>query len=72
MLTLTNLLLTKNPEPSPAVSAMPNARKFCGERRAFALGLRSLLKDGNTDVGMDPRDDGCGAGWGGSDVAGGP
>jgi hypothetical protein len=60
MQTLTSLLLTKNPEPSPAVSAIPTARKFRGVIRIFGLGLSNFLNEGKTDVGMEPRDDGGG------------
>jgi hypothetical protein len=39
---------------------MPTARKFWADIRAFGLGLSSFLKEGNTDVGMEPREEGCG------------
>lgn len=56
--TFTNRLLKKNAEPSPAVSAMPVSRNVFGVMRPFGFGLRSFLKEGNTERGIEPRDEG--------------
>ena len=56
--TFTNRLPEKNPEPSPAVSAMPMSRNVFGVMRPFGFGLRSFLKHGNTEGGIKPRDEG--------------
>lgn len=69
--TFTNRLLEKKPEPSPAVSAIPQSNNVFGVMRPFGFGLRSFLKDGKTEGGIEPRDDGFGGGCGGSAVSGG-
>lgn len=69
--TLTKRLLEKKPEPSPAVSVIPRSKKVLGGVRDFGLGWSNFLNDGNTDCGIDPRDEGCGGGWGACTVGGG-
>lgn len=56
--TFTNRLPEKNPEPSLAVSAIPVSKNVFGVMRPFGFGLRSFLKHGNTDGGIEPRDEG--------------
>ena len=68
--TLTRRLEAKNPDPSPAVSAIPNSKKVFGVRRALAFGFNNFLKAENTEVGIDPLEAGVGGGWGGCAVAG--
>lgn len=63
--TLTSLFVAKNP-----VSAMPISRKLFADSRALGFGLRSFLNEGNTEVGIDPRDAGVGGGCGGCAVGG--
>jgi len=64
--TLTSLLLEKKPP-----SAIPASRKPLVLSRPLGFGFRSFLKDGNTEAGIAPFDDGAGGGWGGSAVGGG-
>jgi hypothetical protein len=71
MQTFTSLLFTKKPDPSPPTWPMPMSRNVLGVMRDLGLGLSNLLKDGNTDKGIDLRDDGCGGGYGGSAAVGG-
>ena len=56
--TFTKRLLEKKPEPSPAVSAIPRSKKVLRGNRDFGLGWSNFLNEGNTDGGIDPRDEG--------------
>ena len=64
--TLTRRLLVKKP-----VSASPISRKPFAFRRPFGLGFNNLLKGGKIELGIAPRDEALGGGWGGSAVGGG-
>lgn len=44
---------------------MPNSNKVFGVNRAFGLGLRSFLNEGNSAFGIAPRDEAVGGGCGG-------
>jgi hypothetical protein len=59
-------LVAKNP-----VFSIPRLRKSFAVNRAFGLGLSSFLKNGKTEDGMDPREEGDGGGCGGWAVGGG-
>lgn len=47
------------------VSAIPFSRKSFAVNRALGLGLSSFLKNGNTDDGIEPREEGDGGECGG-------
>jgi hypothetical protein len=55
-----SLLVEKNP-----VSAIPWLRKSFAVNRALGLGLSSFLKNGKTEDGIDPQEEGDGGECGG-------
>src|SRR5205807_1677828 len=50
---------------SPRLSAMPKSSKALGVMRPFGFGLSIFLKEGHSDGGIVPRDEGCGGLYGG-------
>jgi hypothetical protein len=50
-----SLFVVKNP-----VFAIPWSRKSFAVSRAFGLGLSNFLKNGKTETGMNPREEGGG------------